>query len=52
MYKYNKNLLIIGSNHIDFLFDIRDVIKYEDYYIVLLDIPADKKDLNNIYCFR
>ncbi len=50
MYEYNQNSLIIGSNHIDFSFDIRDVIKYEDYYIVLLDIPTDKKDLNNIYC--
>lgn len=50
MYQYEKNHIVINNNSYDLEFDIRDVIEYKENYIVLLDIPFNKTEINNIYC--
>ena len=50
MYQYEKNHIEINSNSYDFEFDIRAVIEYKEKYIVLLAIPFNKTEINNIYC--
>lgn len=50
MYKYKKKHIEI--NTYEFNFDIRTVIQYGDNYIVLLSIPFDKSEINNIYCLN
>ena len=40
----------INSNIDDFLFDMRAVVQYKKKYIVLLGIPFNSTEINNIYC--
>jgi len=50
MYKYEKKNIEINGNILEFEYDIRDIILYKDNYIILLEIPFNKTDINNIYC--
>ena len=50
MYQYKKSHIEINNNSYDFEFDIRAVIEYKEKYIVLLAIPFNKTEINNIYC--
>lgn len=50
MYQYNGNHIEINNNSINFEYDIRDVIQYQEKYIVLLGIPFECQAINNIYC--
>lgn len=50
MYKYDKKHIEINNNSYDFKYDIRTIIQYKEKYIVLLEIPFDREDINNIYC--
>ena len=50
MYQYEKSHIEINNNNYDFEFDIRTVIEYREKYLVLLAIPFDKTEINNIYC--
>ena len=50
MYQYVKKHIEINNKSYDFEFDIRSVIQYKEYYIVLLGIPFNKAEINNIYC--
>ena len=48
-YKILGNKLIINNNTVKFDFEINSVISKEDIYIVLLDIPIDVNETDNIY---
>ncbi len=50
MFQCEKNHIEINSNSYDFEFDIRVVIEHKEKYIVLLAIPFNKAEINNIYC--
>lgn len=50
MYHYVKKHIEINNKSYDFEFDIRSVIQYKENYIVLLGIPFNKAEINNIYC--
>ena len=50
MYQYDKKHIEINGNIYDFDFDIRTVIQYKESFIVLLGIPFNKTEINNIYC--
>jgi len=50
MYQYEKNHIEINNSSYDFEFDIRTVIQYKETYVVLLAIPFNKTEINNIYC--
>ena len=52
MYKYEKNHIEINNYSYDFEFDIRTVIAHKEKYIVLLAIPFNKTEINNIYCLN
>lgn len=50
MYWYHgKHIEIDGAGY-DFEYDIRAVFQHEEQYIVLLAIPFDCDEINNIYC--
>lgn len=50
MYQYNNKGIEINRIKHEFNFNIRKVVKYEGRYIVLLSIPFDSQEINNIYC--
>ncbi len=50
MYLYEKKYIEINGNSYDFEFDIRTVVQYKEKYIVLLGIPFNRTEINNIYC--
>ncbi len=50
MYFYEKNHIEINNSNYDFDFDIRTVIQYKETYVVLLAIPFNRTEINNIYC--
>mgnify|MGYP003299985060 FL=1 len=50
MYQYKDNQIEINNTKFKFKFDIRDVIQYENKYIILLAIPFNQIVINNIYC--
>ncbi|SFU76919.1 hypothetical protein [Butyrivibrio sp. INlla21] len=50
MYQHKKNHIEINGNVYEFEFEIRTVIQYKENYIVLLTIPFNSKEINNIYC--
>lgn len=45
----DKCIQINGFKH-EFRYGIRTVIKYQGKYIVLLGIPFNSSEINNIYC--
>ncbi|URZ04130.1 hypothetical protein [Clostridium felsineum] len=47
--KINKNILIINNIDVRFDYNIRDVKLLGDLIIVLLSIPFDKTELDNLY---
>ena len=49
MYQYNNKGIEINRIKYEFKFNIRKVVKYEGRYIVLLSIPFDSQEINNIY---
>ena len=50
MYIYKSSYILINGKSYHFKHKIREVIKYKDTYIVLLEIPEDCDEINNIYC--
>lgn len=50
MYQYTKNRIEINNVCFDFKYDIRIVMQYKERFIVLLGIPFDIEEINNIYC--
>ena len=48
MYQYEKNHIEINNHSYDFEFDIRAVIEHKEKYVVLLAIPFNKTEINNI----
>lgn len=50
MYQYEKKHIEINNKSYDFEFDIRAVVQYKEKYIVLLGIPFNRTEFNNIYC--
>lgn len=50
MYIYKSSYILINGKSYHFKNKIREVIKYKDTYIVLLEIPYDSDEINNIYC--
>lgn len=50
MYRFEKNELIINSKKRTFEYEIRQVIESYERYYVLLSIPFDKSEMNNIFC--
>ena len=52
MYQYNGKSIRINSMYHSFEHDIRTVLQYQGKYIVLLAIPFDSEEINNIYCIN
>jgi outer membrane protein assembly factor BamB len=52
MFKIKNNRIEINSSMYDFKFDIRTVIQYKNNYIVLLSIPFNDSEINNVYCLN
>lgn len=50
MYQYAKKRIEINNVSFDFGYDIRTVVQYKERYIVLLGIPFNREEINNIYC--
>ena len=50
MYQYAKKHIEIDNTGFDFEYDIRTVMQYKERYIVLLEIPFNRDEINNIYC--
>lgn len=50
MYKYENNCIEINNKIYEFKFDIRTVLEYKCNYIVLISIPFNISEINNIYC--
>lgn len=50
MCRYRNNHIEINKNCYDFEFDIRTVVQHQNNYIVLLSIPFNETEINNIYC--
>ena len=50
MYQYAKKRIQINDSSFDFEYDIRTVVEYQERYIVLLGIPFNIVEINNIYC--
>lgn len=50
MYQMNDNQIEINHQKYEFEYNIKRVMQYRERYIVLLDIPGDKNDINNLYC--
>jgi hypothetical protein len=52
MFEYKKNRIEINNSIYYFKFDIRTVIPYKNNYIVLLSIPFNDSEINNLYCLN
>ena len=52
MYSYEGNIVNINGIKLMFKYSVRDMLKYKEKYIILLEIPYDKDDINNIYCLN
>lgn len=50
MFCYEKDVLYVGEKSRKFPHDILDVAEYGEKLIVLLEIPYESDDINNIYC--
>lgn len=50
MVEYKKNKIVINGNEKTFNYDIRDVIEHNNKYYILLSIPFNQNEINNIYC--
>lgn len=50
MYQYAKKRIEINNSDFEFEYEIRTVVQYKERYIVLLEIPFDREEINNIYC--
>lgn len=50
MCQYNGRCIQINGIRHEFIYDIRTVEKYRGKYIVLLSIPFNSQEINNIYC--
>lgn len=50
MYIVDGNMLKINSNKILFQNEIREVVMYNGCFIVLLSVPYNTIDIDNIYC--
>ena len=50
MYRFEKNELIINGKKRTFEYEIRQVFESYECYYVLLSIPFDKSEMNNIFC--
>lgn len=48
--KWEKNKAEFSGNVITFAYEIEQVLSFEDTFIVLLAIPEDSDEINNIYC--
>lgn len=52
MYQYSGKNIIINNMYRSFEHNIRTVLQYKGKYIVLLAIPFDSEEINNIYCLN
>lgn len=52
MYQYSEKNIKIGGVCRNFEHDIRTILQYKEKYIVLLAIPFDSEEINNIYCLN
>lgn len=52
MYQYSGKNIKIGGVCRNFEHDIRTALQYKEKYIVLLAIPFDSEEINNIYCLN
>lgn len=50
MYQYKEKYIEINGNRFDFEYEIRTVAQYKENVIVLLGIPFNVTEINNIYC--
>ena len=50
MHKYKDNHIEVDKGNCDFDYEIRTVIQYKNKYVVLLSIPFNSNEINNIYC--
>ena len=50
MFSYKEKTILINEHQRQFDYPIRDVIRYNELFIVLLGIPFDKDYINNIFC--
>lgn len=50
MYKFENNCIEINNKIYEFKYEIRTVLEYKCNYIVLLSIPFNISEINNIYC--
>ncbi len=50
MYKYKENCIEINGKQREFKYNIGKVEQYKNMYMVLVEVPYDKNDINNIYC--
>lgn len=50
MHFFVDKSITINNCVYSFDFDIRKVLEYQNYYIVLLSIPFDSNCINNLYC--
>ena len=50
MYQYDGKRIIINNICYDFGHEIRTVLEHKGKYIILLAIPFDSEEINNIYC--
>lgn len=48
--KWNGKTIGFSEKTVEFPFEIVQVITYNDTFLVLLDIPEESEELNNIYC--
>ena len=52
MIKYENNRIKIDNYVYDFKFEIRNVIQCNNNYIILLSIPFNNSEINNLYCLN
>ena len=50
MYQYKNNYIEINGKRKEFKYKIGKVEQYKNTYVVLVEVPFDKDDINNIYC--
>lgn len=50
MYQYKERYIEINGNRFEFEYEIRTVAQYKENVIVLLGIPFNVTEINNIYC--
>lgn len=50
MIKWDNNEIELEGKKVSFPFDIDHVIAYNETFLILLNIPENEDEINNIYC--